>query len=86
MEACCDQCVDTALGTAEWEGTTRIFGEPLGPGAWVGVRARRGEKCFFSYIFFLPGWGGLLWEKLTQHLFFSSPPPPGVGKRLPEPP
>lgn len=81
VEVCCDPCVDTALGTAEWEGATRIFGEPLGPAAWVGVRARRGENvCFFSYSFFLRGWGGLLWEKLTQHSSFSSPP------RLPEPP
>lgn len=36
VEVCRDQCVDMALGTAEWEGTTRILGEPLGPGALGG--------------------------------------------------
>ena len=67
---------------------------------WVGVWAGRNEKYLFLFIYIyiyfclfvclfvclFCGGGGLLWEKLTQRLFFFSPPPSGVGKGLPESP
>ena len=40
VEVCCDQCVDPAPGTVRWEGTSRILGEPLGPGALGGCVGR----------------------------------------------
>ena len=65
---------------------------------WVGVWAGRNEKYLFLFLYIyiyiyilcvcvcVCGGGGLLWEKLTQQLFFFSPPLSGVGKGLPESP